>query len=109
MGLDHAKGAIAPGMDADFAIVDPAARWTVTRDAGVSSAGCSNYEGWELTGRVVHTHVPAGRGGGGVEPPLPQEAFRPRGTPVRRASGVAASIGRWPRGLTMQHLLCCSG
>lgn len=57
MGLDHAKGAITPGMDADFAIVDPAARWTVARDAVVSSAGYSIYEGWELKGRVVHTLV----------------------------------------------------
>jgi dihydropyrimidinase len=57
MGLDHAKGAIAPGMDADFAVVDPAARWTVRRDDVVSSAGYSIYEGWELTGRVVHTLV----------------------------------------------------
>ncbi|WP_431285887.1 amidohydrolase family protein [Humitalea sp. 24SJ18S-53] len=57
MGLDHAKGVIAPGMDADFAIVDPAARWTVTRDSVVSSAGYSIYEGWELTGRVIHTLV----------------------------------------------------
>ncbi len=57
MGLDRVKGTIAPGMDADFAIVDPAARWTVTRDAVVSSAGYSIYEGWELTGRVVHTLV----------------------------------------------------
>lgn len=57
MGLSHAKGAIAPGMDADFAIVDPAARWTVTRDGVVSSAGYSIYEGWDLTGRVVHTIV----------------------------------------------------
>jgi len=57
MGLDHAKGAIAPGMDADFAIVDPAARWTVTRGGVVSAAGYSIYEGWELTGRVVHTLV----------------------------------------------------
>jgi dihydropyrimidinase/allantoinase len=57
MGLDHVKGAIRPGMDADFAIVDPAARWTVTRDGVVSSAGYSIYEGRELTGRVVHTLV----------------------------------------------------
>ncbi|CAH0282332.1 dihydroorotase family protein [Roseomonas sp. CECT 9278] len=57
MGLDHAKGAIAPGMDADFAIVDPAARWTVARDGVLSAAGYSIYEGWELTGRVVHALV----------------------------------------------------
>jgi dihydropyrimidinase len=57
MGLDHAKGAIAPGLDADFAIIDPKAQWTVTRDGVLSSAGYSIYEGWELTGRVIHTVV----------------------------------------------------
>jgi dihydroorotase-like cyclic amidohydrolase len=57
MGLDHAKGAIVPGLDADLAIVDPASRWTVTRAGVVSSAGYSIYEGHELTGRVVHTLV----------------------------------------------------
>lgn len=56
MGL-AAKGAIAPGMDADFAVVDPAARWTVTREGVLSAAGYSLYEGWEMTGRVVHTLV----------------------------------------------------
>ena len=57
MGLDHVKGAIAPGLDADLAIVDLAVRWTVQRDEVRSSAGYSLYEGWELTGRVVHTLV----------------------------------------------------
>jgi dihydroorotase (multifunctional complex type) len=56
MGL-HRKGAIAPGMDADFAIVDPGRRWTVTRDGVLSAAGYSIYEGWTLTGQVVHTLV----------------------------------------------------
>lgn len=57
MGLGHAKGAVLPGLDADLAILDPAARWTVTRDSVLSSAGYSIYEGWEMTGRVVHTLV----------------------------------------------------
>ncbi|MGG5810156.1 dihydroorotase [Falsiroseomonas sp. CW058] len=57
MGLSHAKGRIAVGMDADLAVVDPKARWTVTREGVVSSAGYSIYEGWEMTGRVVHTLV----------------------------------------------------
>jgi dihydropyrimidinase len=57
MGLGHVKGAIAPGLDADFAVVDPKARWTVTREGVVSAAGYSIYEGWELTGKVVHTLV----------------------------------------------------
>lgn len=55
MGLAHAKGSIAPGLDADLAVVDPAARWNVTREGVLSSAGYSIYEGWEITGRVVHT------------------------------------------------------
>jgi dihydroorotase-like cyclic amidohydrolase len=54
MGLDHRKGAIAPGMDADFAIIDPAARWRMERGMVRSSAGYSIYEGWDFTGRVVH-------------------------------------------------------
>jgi len=57
MGLAHAKGAIVPGMDADLAVVDPAVRWTLMRDAVMSSAGYSIYEGWEFTGRVVHALV----------------------------------------------------
>jgi dihydropyrimidinase len=57
MGLSHAKGAIAVGLDADFAIVDPGKTWTVARDGVVSSAGYSIYEGWRLKGQVVHTLV----------------------------------------------------
>ncbi|WP_439595402.1 dihydroorotase [Falsiroseomonas sp.] len=56
MGLPR-KGAIAPGMDADFAIIDPAARWKVTRQGVHSGAGYSIHEGWEMQGRVVHTLV----------------------------------------------------
>ncbi|MFH5927095.1 dihydroorotase [Roseomonas xinghualingensis] len=57
MGLGHVKGSIAVGLDADLAIVDPAARWTVERSGIHSAAGYSIYEGWELTGRVVHSLV----------------------------------------------------
>ncbi len=57
MGLANRKGRIAPGLDADLAIVDPAARWRVERSAVRSSAGYSIHEGWELTGRVLHTLV----------------------------------------------------
>ncbi|MCS6931186.1 MAG: dihydroorotase family protein [Acetobacteraceae bacterium] len=57
MGLGAAKGRIAPGMEADLAIVDPAARWRMERSAVRSAAGWSLYEGWEFTGRVVHTLV----------------------------------------------------
>ena len=57
MGLSHVKGAIAPGLDADLAVVDTNERWTVTRDGVLSSAGYSIYEGWELTGQLIHTLV----------------------------------------------------
>jgi dihydropyrimidinase/allantoinase len=54
MGLTR-KGRIAPGLDADLALVDLKARWTVTRGGVLSAAGYSLYESWEMTGRVIHT------------------------------------------------------
>ena len=57
MGLAHVKGRIAPGLDADFAIIDLDAEWAVERDNIISSAGYSIYEGWSLKGRVIHTLV----------------------------------------------------
>lgn len=57
MGLGHRKGMIAPGYDADFAIIDLDAATRVSDANVVSSAGYSIYNGWELKGRVVHTIV----------------------------------------------------
>ncbi|MGE7415022.1 dihydroorotase [Methylobacterium tarhaniae] len=57
MGLSHRKGAIAPGLDADLALVDLDAEWTLGRDDVRSSAGYSLYEGWRFRGRVLHTMV----------------------------------------------------
>ncbi len=57
MGLAHRKGAIAPGLDADFALVDLDAEWTLTRADVRSSAGYSIYEGRRFRGRVLHTVV----------------------------------------------------
>ena len=57
MGLGHRKGRIALGMDADLALVDLGAEWTVTRDGVKSSAGYSIYEGWRMKGTVRHTFV----------------------------------------------------
>ncbi|MEV4671395.1 MULTISPECIES: dihydroorotase [Actinomadura] len=56
-GLWPRKGRIAPGFDADIALVDPSREWTV-RDAGVhSKAGWTPYAGRTLTGRVVRTYL----------------------------------------------------
>jgi dihydroorotase len=51
------KGRIAVGYDADFSIVDPQARWTVTEDWLASRCGWSPYTGMELTGRPIGTIV----------------------------------------------------
>ncbi len=51
------KGRVAPGFDADLAIVDLNARWTVERSWIRSKSGWSPFEGMTLTGRVVHTLV----------------------------------------------------
>lgn len=57
MGLGARKGRIAPGLDADFAIVDLAAESVVRREDQHSSAGYSIHEGESLRGQVVHTLV----------------------------------------------------
>jgi allantoinase len=53
--LHPRKGRIALGADADFAILDPAVRWTVRGAEMRSSAGWTPYEGMEVQGRVVRT------------------------------------------------------
>lgn len=54
MGLAN-KGAIHPGADADLAVIDLNARWTVGKDHLATDAGTSIYEGHEMRVRVVHT------------------------------------------------------
>lgn len=57
MGLGDRKGAIRPGFDADFAIVDLDATTRISNADVISSAGYSIYDGWDLKGKVVHTFV----------------------------------------------------
>ena len=57
MGLSHVKGQIRPGLDADFTIIDPEARWVLEPGAIMSSAGYSIYERVRFRGRVRHTLV----------------------------------------------------
>jgi dihydropyrimidinase len=57
MGLGHRKGSVSPGLDADLALVDLDAEWTLQRSDVVSSAGYSIYEGCRFKGRVRHAFV----------------------------------------------------
>ncbi len=57
MGLAARKGRIAPGLDADFAVVDLNAEAVVRRQDQHSAAGYSLHEGWSLRGQVRHTLV----------------------------------------------------
>jgi len=55
MGLAPQKGEIVVGADADLAILDLGARWTVDRSALATDAGYSIYQGHEMACRVTHT------------------------------------------------------
>jgi dihydroorotase-like cyclic amidohydrolase len=85
MGLSHAKGAIAVGLDADFAIIDPKAEWVLSLDDLQSSAGYSLYEGKSFKGRVVHTILRGGfivRDGDLIDEAIGKGRYMPRHLPA---------------------------
>ena len=47
------KGAIVPGADADFAVLDPENKWVFRAERSLSSAKWSPYDGMEIQGKVV--------------------------------------------------------
>src|SRR5581483_7401099 len=49
------KGRVEPGADADLALIDPHAGWTLSDDDVISKAGWTPYAGREVRGRVVAT------------------------------------------------------
>lgn len=51
------KGAVAVGLDADFAIVDPTTTWTVRAADSESSQEYTPFEGFELTAAVTDTFL----------------------------------------------------
>jgi allantoinase len=69
-GLEGAKGAIAPGLDADLVAWDPDEVWTVDAAALHQRHKLTPYAGRKLTGRVRRTYVRgelAFAGGAGAE------------------------------------------
>jgi allantoinase len=53
----NAKGDIAPGLDADLALVDPRETWTVRAKESESTQGYTPFEGLELGARVKATFL----------------------------------------------------
>jgi allantoinase len=53
----HTKGAIAQGYDADIALVDPHATWTVQAEDSESAQEYTPFEGFVMTARVTDTFV----------------------------------------------------
>lgn len=56
-GIDHRKGALAEGLDADFVVFDDNVRWTVTGAKMHNLNRYTAFEGFELTGRVRATYL----------------------------------------------------
>ena len=53
----NAKGDIAPGLDADLALVDPRETWTIRAKDSASTQGYTPFEGLELGARVKATFL----------------------------------------------------
>ena len=57
LGIDHRKGRIREGYDADFVVFDERCRWTVHAEDLHSLNRYTPFEGRELTGRVQSAFV----------------------------------------------------
>ncbi|MER6959301.1 dihydroorotase family protein [Streptomyces sp. NPDC000618] len=69
----RAKGSLAPGFDADIALVDPDRTWTVRAAESESTQEYTPFEGFELTAQVTDTFLRGHhilRAGKAVGPPI---------------------------------------
>ena len=57
LGLSHRKGRLAPGLDADFAVLDEAVEWTVHARSLHGLQRTTPFEGRRLVGRVRATYL----------------------------------------------------
>jgi allantoinase len=76
----NSKGDIAPGFDADIALVNPAQRWTIRAADSPSAQGYTPFEGLELSARVEATFLRGERifdGGHVLGKPRGRYLFRP--------------------------------
>lgn len=55
-GIDHRKGDIAVGRDADLVVFERSAPWTVDGATGESSAGWDAHDGLDVVGRVTRVY-----------------------------------------------------
>ena len=86
-GIDHRKGFLRPGYDADFVVFDEDDRWTVRASTLHNLNRYTPLEGRELTGRVRATYV---RGQSAFERRLDgSEFFAPAGTGAWVRRGLA--------------------
>ncbi|MCC5829757.1 MAG: dihydroorotase [Phycisphaeraceae bacterium] len=51
-GLER-KGRLAPGMDGDVTLIDPAAKWTIQADQFAGKSRNCPFDGWKVTGRAT--------------------------------------------------------
>lgn len=56
-GLRHSKGALLPGLDADFVLADLNANWTISNADVLSRCGWTPYDGVTCRARITQTYV----------------------------------------------------